>query len=91
MSVSGRLEGHYTLLAPSEKLIQEWNRIITLKWMQEPDVSNSLAQDSTQQLIRNGIFFPEGIFSTPSQEASTEHSVSMSDPIATRCHPSKFE
>jgi len=56
--MSGHLSGHYTQVAPSQQLIQEWNRIITLKWMQEPDVPNSLAQDSTQQLIRNGIFFP---------------------------------
>jgi hypothetical protein len=27
------LAGHYTQVAPSEKLIQEWNRIITLKWI----------------------------------------------------------
>ena len=52
------LPEHYAQDVPSPKLIEQWNRIIQHRWMQDSDVPNSLARVSIQSLIPNGIFFP---------------------------------
>jgi hypothetical protein len=52
------LPEHYAQDVPSPKLIEQWNRIIQYRSMQDSDVPNSLARASIQSLIQNGIFFP---------------------------------
>ena len=52
------LPDHYKKDVPSESLIREWNAMIRLKKMQDPEQPYSLADDQTQSVIRNGILFP---------------------------------
>ena len=52
------LSEHYAQNVPSPQLIEQWNSIIQLSWMQDSGVPNSLARDNIQSLIRNGVFFP---------------------------------